>query len=1423
MSSSPPLQQRLRQPYQRDEWQKILHFIFPDGSVKLFASPQALAASQEFVKSTRQIGTLELPDGNTIALLEVETASQVKLARNRVGLRNFVSTFIDEAGASAVLAVFHQEKSNDWRLTYAARQTVIDEDTFEINTVETAPRRFTFLLGEGEPCRTAAERFASLMGKGKNLTLAEVEKAFSVEALSKEFFAKYNEHYDQFLAELTRPERIDDTRKRFSIRTEDTEEAQAKGDKPIRDFAKKILGRLIFLHFLQKKGWMHVTAKSCDWSSGDKEFLSTYFQLAESHGQAEFFHSRYLAPLFFEALNTERKDHLFTLSLPGGKSFTSRMPYLNGGLFDPEPQPLRSLDLPQQLFAGLFAFFSEYNFTIDENDPEDHEVGIDPEMLGHIFENLLEDNKDKGAYYTPKVIVSYMCRQSLLRYLESHLGKNEHLTRLCEIHEPGDLREKGNWCAANAKKIATLLESVKICDPAIGSGAFPIGMLNEIVHLRTLLNYELNDPAERAKLKKSVIQNSIHGVDLDSGAVDIARLRFWLALVVDEEEPSPLPNLDYKIMQGNSLLESFQGVDLSSLHEEGGGKALKIPLGLNQSELEIFTDAQQEFRDQQQEKQRELQEAMREYFTPITPERKAELRGVIDKKVIAHIRHYFEVSIEEGEIEHQQTEVDWKEKHRRAPKWNPPAAALKRHGKLAAHIAELKVSLTRLNALQHQAERPFFLWHLLFQDVFENGGFDIVIANPPYVRQELIKEQKPLIQAEGYTTFTGTADLLVYFYERAIQLLKPKGVLTFITSNKFYRAGYGEKLRRHLAENLTLHTLIDFRDAPVFNGVIAYASILIGQKERAPANHTAAALPWDQEKPAAALPLEIAKAFPVSQSSLTSDGWRLVSPATEALLTKLRQTGSSLGEYVDGHYYYGIKTGFNEAFVIDGKKRAELIAADPKSEEIIKPFLRGRDVKRWQATHADLFLIKIESSANVAHPWKGAKKPWDKFSETFPAIAAFFESLKHIKDAKGITHWQRLNDRDDQGTYFWELRSCAYWDEFNEAQISWGNLATEPQFSPVAAGLITCAPAVSMITSESWLCAFLNSNLTKYLVGLSGAERQGGFYEFKPMYISPIPIPPATPEEKTRLATLATQCAAATAAGDKSTLAAREHEINQLVHRLFHLTPQEIALIESSVGSSPAIKVPASNQGEVYPPALKSLVWNTVKSLTKKHSYVSLNAVKSELARASSGKPEDKTLLKALSEAMAEGIAHHAGRGWYSGILAPATLDDSPIRELADSLSKRFPFLPHYLWSTLQLNPWMHHLSGKGIQFLHIDAEGEQDAADFLRAAGWDVLVNPTAKTANRLVPGPKSLVLRTVRREIDGDSPLTVSTVLVDALLENGRLNFMDEAERKEMSRRLMQEKRIDFAALHSRLKNHKKTIGDLIGSEKSGIISEF
>ena len=253
--------------------------------------------------------------------------------------------------------------------------------------------------------------------------------------------------------------------------------------------------------------------------------------------------------MFFETLNTKRNDDIADSIL--GNNI--KIPYLNGGLFDKDSIDKENIDFPYEYFADLMDFFSQYNFTIDENDPYDSEIGIDPEMLGHIFENLLEDNKNKGAFYTPKEIVQYMCRESLVEYLQTKLGEHKEIKDFIYTHNIGDRLDKNNFIVSNAKLIAKLLDDVKVCDPAIGSGAFPMGILNEIFHAKMALDLTL----DRAEVKKNIIQNSIFGVDIEQGAVDIARLRFWLALVVDDDKPQPLPNLDYKIMCGNSLLNRF--------------------------------------------------------------------------------------------------------------------------------------------------------------------------------------------------------------------------------------------------------------------------------------------------------------------------------------------------------------------------------------------------------------------------------------------------------------------------------------------------------------------------------------------------------------------------------------------------------------------------------------------------------------------------------------------------------------------------------------------------------------------------------------------------------------------------------------------------------------------------------------------------
>ena len=382
-----------------------------------------------------------------------------------------------------------------------------------------------------------------------------------------------------------------------------------------------------------------------------------------------------LEPLFFGILNTKpaEREALFT-DYDWDKSLLNEwkdIPYLNGGLFESDEIDKIACRFPAQSFKDLFQFFSEYNFTIDENDPNDAEVGVDPEMLGKIFENLLEDNKDKGAFYTPKEIVRYMCQESLIAYLETNTSvAKEKIRNFVLSPEDGvaDIPEN------KKPKLLTALEEVKICDPAIGSGAFPMGLLNELLHCREVLSGEHYD---RAEIKKSIIQNNIYGVDIEKGAVDIARLRFWLSIVVDEETPSPLPNLDYKIMQGNSLIESFMGVDLSKLTYE---KEYKKDKG----EISLFDD----------EKNR------------------------LQKTVSHLLSSYYSCSDHDRKVKLQQEISDTINKQLEAQAYDPAI-------------------LSKLKTINLAENNKFFLWHTWFSDVFnrddDKNGFDIVIGNPPYV------------------------------------------------------------------------------------------------------------------------------------------------------------------------------------------------------------------------------------------------------------------------------------------------------------------------------------------------------------------------------------------------------------------------------------------------------------------------------------------------------------------------------------------------------------------------------------------------------------------------------------------------------------------------------------------------------------------
>ena len=606
-------------------------------------------------------------DFGAVRVFEIAVKDRVHLAKSRVNVQAVIRRLLEDFTGAFMFFRYENVGIWDWRFSFCRKGA---------DGKMTEAKRYTFLLGKNQSCRTAAQNFVKLardIRKGEP-TLDAIVSAFDVEALSSEFFRKYKAHYSDFVKYVTgkefRKERGKWVEKDVGTSNEALYASFGHDDKRVRDYVKKLLGRIVFLHFLQKKGWLG--GHGDDWTDGDPAFMLHLYERASDAQKADFLDG-VLEPLF-TALDTRRPADEHDTGVDG--IGVVKIPYLNGGLFTRDAADEIASRFPHEMFGGFLSFLAEYNFTIDENDPDDAEVGVDPEMLGRIFENLLEDNRDKGAYYTPKAIVEYMCRRSLAAYLAAGAKDVDAATveAFVATHDATAIS------AAVAERLLARLKSVKVCDPAIGSGAFPIGILREL----RLLRIALGDSSSPAALTKSIIEDNIYGVDIEKGAVDIARLRFWLALVVDEDTPQALPNLDFKVMQGNSLLESYRGIDLSRLLPDAKGVA-RAAAHFVQGELHGLAPrraVQQELAFGGETASAVITERMREYYRTADRETKQKLMAEISEQV-------------RGFVMASGLPREW-------------------YGELAA--------------LGPQNDR-FFLWHTWFADVFANGGFDIVIGN----------------------------------------------------------------------------------------------------------------------------------------------------------------------------------------------------------------------------------------------------------------------------------------------------------------------------------------------------------------------------------------------------------------------------------------------------------------------------------------------------------------------------------------------------------------------------------------------------------------------------------------------------------------------------------------------------------------------
>ena len=1081
------LQQILSTAYSLADWRQILTDVF--GVRKLLQQPADITSrlsggDDKIAEKAFELGSFDTSDGRVVGLYQVDLKDNVRIGQNRVGVRTLLRN-IYKYDVDAALVVFVQ--GDKWRLSLISEIRGFDPVTRQSTDQKTEPKRFTYLLGENEAVRTARDRLFSLAGTGFDLeTLID---RFSVEKLTKAFFKRYKELFGEFCEHITNSAQYRELFLNSRIKLKDGwEDPMAK---PIRDFTKILLGRLVFLQFLQKKGWMGVPAGEAAWENGDGRFLKNLFERTEDK---DHFHSGALRNLFFETLNRKRKDDLAASEL--GDDI--RIPYLNGGLFDTDISTENPVDFPRKLFADLFDFFEQYNFTIDEDDPYDREVGIDPEMLGHIFENLLEENREKGAFYTPKEIVHYMCQESLIEYLATHLPEGdrpaiETLVRDNQVAEA--FSDMGK-----AIELNRLLRDVKICDPAIGSGAFPMGLLKEIFECRRHIYPYLktNETFDPARVKKEIIQNNIYGVDIDNGAVEIARLRFWLALVVDEIEPAPLPNLDYKIMQGNSLLEQFEDISLvfdkSKLSPD-----TYVERDLFGEAVNPQTSLMDVLRVQQELGEFDVTKLESEFFGTEDAQQKIHIREqlnrlerfVIEQAIKAkEAAMRSEITKVEADIAHKQSAVRADQRDKIIP-----TAVFKKLNGLKAQLDSVEKSKERLHGIRPD-NKPYFLWRLYFQDVFEKGGFDIVIANPPYIFVTQLSDEQKKQYVNNFSTYSYRFDVYGLFIELAfVKLLKESGSICFINPHTLLNNDSFEKLRRLLVERTSIIAIIDLGGG-VF-GNAKNETMFFFARNLLPTSNTRTYVVKSNKR------LEnVATGATVLQRAFTLAPKCAFLLSTDSnstdLLDKLRSLPDKLGDFCTINQ--GLRTGNNELY----------LASSPTLPSH-KPAVGGRNISRYSAKSE--FYVQYESKKLDA-----------------PRNEAIFKTPCKIivQEIRNIS----LKDR---------IVAC-----YDEEQL----------YCLQSTNVINRRPEADV--NLKYLLALINSSTLNWFFRVCFPSNN----HIASNQLSQLPIPKANNQMQVEIVKYVDQIINTKKKEHESDISEFEHEIDKLVYELYELTGDEIAIIE---------------------------------------------------------------------------------------------------------------------------------------------------------------------------------------------------------------------------------------------------------------------
>lgn len=901
-------------------------------------------------------------------------------------------------------------------------------------------------------CYTFEELFQNLL------------KSLSIDIVSDDFFADYTKQFKEIVKTVSESKSISREFRRFP-----------DSKKAIRNYVKKLMGRIVFIQFLQRKGWMGAVDEG--WTDGDPEFLQNLFEQSD---KKDAFVDEMLKPLFND-LNTKRDGDLASGQL--GKNGI-KVPYLNGGLFEKDEYDGVKFRLPVEKMRELLEFFRKYNFTIDENDVESVEVGVDPEMLSRIFESLLEDNKATGSFYTPKEIVTYMCQEALTNYLQTEtkdeskkaayrIFVKEHNV---DVLDPADL-----------DYVEKKLKKVKICDPAIGSGAFPMGMLKELLDCRRAIQkHRSGGECDSLEIKKDILQNSIYGVDIDKGAVDIARLRFWLALIIDEKTPHALPNMDFKIMQGNSLLEQYEGVDLSRIASSNKRKK-----GLD-GQLSLDVDDKSAVSN--------IWEAIRVYYGADSLEKKTALREQINGYVTDYIRH---------------------------------AKGL---------TPEIK---KKIKALPIPNDK-FFLWHIYFKEVFDEGGFDIVIGNPPYIELQKLPQKGKMYLNSGFVTYSGSADIYCLFTEQGFNLLKKGGTLCYIMMNKWMKAEYGRPLRRFLLER-KIHSIVDFGDVQVFKKATTYPCIVLLENARHDSTFNACRLKeFDLDS--------VNSLYEVFKTNeFDEDIWVTSSRRDLDLFKRLKDGFPELQDYLDIPAKYGIKPGLSKAFLISKETKDKIIKKDGSAAEVIVPFYSGKDIRPYEETQPSKYLILFKKGDTLKLLGKDQateEEAWSFLQSRYPSVCHWLKPFK-----------AKAQKRSDKGDFWWELRACNYYEQFAMPKIMYQTFQVKPNFIFDTKGSYCNNSMWIMAAEDKALLGLLNSRLGWWLISDYCSQIQSG-YQLIWDYFSRIPVALKKGGEiEKEIASLVDQILTDKKAGRDTT--EQERQIDCCLYEIYGLTNGEVKLVDS--------------------------------------------------------------------------------------------------------------------------------------------------------------------------------------------------------------------------------------------------------------------